>query len=248
MATPELAGGPWLALNSGPGEPARNMALDEALLETVAEIGRPVLRFYGWTEAAATFGYSQRYGDLEKATALRPLIRRPTGGGLVPHNADWTYSLVFPPGHFWHRLRAEESYQKAHEWVGLAFARLGVATTLSPCCRKEIPGQCFAGAEKYDLLWGRRKIAGAAQRRPRTGLLIQGSVQPPPFGLAAESHPDFLSSKLSQRTAWETAMLETGVEVLRGSWTRWVLPEPLSRRAESLRAEKYARADYNRKR
>jgi hypothetical protein len=46
--------------------------------------------------------------------------------------------------------------------------------------KSEIPGACFAGHERFDLLWRGRKIAGAAQRRNQLGLLIQGSVQLPP--------------------------------------------------------------------
>ena len=113
------------------------------------------------------------------ATYLRPLIRRPTGGGIVPHDADWTYSAVFPPGHEWHSLKAEESYRRIHDWLRLAFAELKMETELAPCCKKSAPGQCFAGHEKFDLLWHGKKIAGAAQRRNKLGLLIQGSVQPP---------------------------------------------------------------------
>jgi len=92
----------WLLLNSGKCGAAFNMALDEALLENVSRLGKPVLRFYGWTGPAATFGYFQKISEAERATHLRPLIRRPTGGGIVPHDADWTYSAVFPPGHEWH--------------------------------------------------------------------------------------------------------------------------------------------------
>jgi len=130
---------PWLLLQSGPGDPALNMALDEALLEGMSRLGRPGLRFYGWTEPAATFGYFQKYAEVERATHLRPLIRRPTGGGIVPHDADWTYSLVFPPGHEWHALKAEESYRRVHEWIQTAFAKLKVATELAPSCKKSFP-------------------------------------------------------------------------------------------------------------
>src|SRR5580698_4695661 len=121
------------------------MALDEALLQYAPKLGRPVLRFYSWLEPAATFGYSQSYAEVEKLTHLRPLVRRPTGGGLVPHDTDWTYSLIFPTGHFWHGLRAVESYRRAHEWIRDAFAKMDIATTLSPASQKEIPGQCFIG-------------------------------------------------------------------------------------------------------
>ena len=121
----------WYLLNSGPGAAAFNMAFDEALLEFVARLGRPVLRFYGWTERAASFGYSQKFADVAGMTCLRPLVRRPTGGGLVPHDADWTYTLAFPPGNGWYALRAPESYRTVHQWIRGAFARLKVETELA---------------------------------------------------------------------------------------------------------------------
>src|SRR4051812_44799911 len=111
----------WLRWQSGPGRAAENMATDEVLLDKVAELGKPVLRLYSWSEPAATFGYFQKYAEVAEMTPLRPLIRRPTGGGLVPHEADWTYSLVFPPKDSWHSLKAVESYLRAHGWVQAAF-------------------------------------------------------------------------------------------------------------------------------
>ena len=195
---------PWLLLPDVAGEPAWNMAMDEALLEAAPRLAKPVLRFYSWTEPCATFGYSQPFSEMARVTLLRPLIRRPTGGGLVPHDADWTYSVTFPPGHAWYALKATESYERVHQWIRDAFQKLGVATELSPCCKKEIPGQCFVGAEKSDVLWHGRKIAGAAQRRTKTGLLIQGSVQPPPIPLAKD--------------AWQKAMAKVAEEFFQVHW------------------------------
>jgi lipoyl(octanoyl) transferase len=222
----------WRQLNSGPGAPAFNMALDEALLEGSATRGEAVLRFYGWTEPAATFGYFQNFAEVELATPRRPLIRRPTGGGIVPHDADWTYSLTFPAGHEWYELRAEESYRRAHEWLLRAFAGLGVATELADAAKKSAPGQCFVGHENHDLLWHGRKVAGAAQRRNRLGLLIQGSVQPPPVGLT--------------RAAWEQAMLHASP--LAGVPGIFSWDESLRTRVNELVATRYSQAGYNRKR
>jgi lipoate-protein ligase A len=210
------------------------MALDEALLEAMPRVGQPALRFYGWIEPAATFGYFQRYTEVERATLLRPLIRRPTGGGIVPHDADWTYSLAFPSNHEWHSLRAEESYRRAHEWVRAAFARIGVVAELARCCRKTGPGQCFVGYEKSDVLWQGRKIAGAAQRRTRTGLLIQGSVQPPPLGLA--------------KIDWQQAMCDAANAAFGVKWEEFELDGPLRERAETLTAEKYSQPAFTQKR
>src|SRR5438046_2147891 len=121
----------WYLLRTGERGAAENMAVDEVLLERAAEVGTPVLRFYGWSEGGASFGYSQRYSEIARLTALRPLVRRPTGGGLVPHDKDRTYSLVFPPSAEWYGLKAVESYQRVHVWVQAAFERMGVATALA---------------------------------------------------------------------------------------------------------------------
>jgi lipoate-protein ligase A len=222
----------WRFINSVSGAPDFNMALDEALLEFAARLGVPVLRCYGWILPAATFGYFQHYAEIEQATLLRPLIRRPTGGGLVPHDADWTYSFAFPPDHEWHQLRAEESYRRVHEWIQAAFKKMGVETELAPCCKKTAPGQCFVGYEKFDLLWHGRKIAGAAQRRNKLGLLIQGSVQPPPVGLT--------------RHLWETAM--RAVAPGEDDWSELFVSGELLTRAQQLAAEKYSQTIYNQKR
>lgn len=221
-------------LNSGKCAPAFNMALDEALLEAAGRLGRPVLRFYGWMEPGATFGYFQKYADVERATLLRPLIRRPTGGGIVPHAADWTYSLVFPPNHDWYLLKAEESYRRMHEWIRSAFTKLEVVVELAPDSKKPAPESCFIGHVKSDLLWKGKKIAGAAQRRNRLGLLIQGSVQPPPISPA--------------RAEWERAMVKTGGTNYEIVWSDFEPGPQLQARALSLAAQKYSQPEFITKR
>jgi lipoate-protein ligase A len=218
---------------SGPGAPAENMAWDEVLLETIDVLGSPLLRLYGWSEPAATFGYSQKYAEVEQMTPLRPLLRRPTGGGLVPHDADWTYSLVFPRAHPWHHLRASQSYQILHRWIQGAFRQLGCSAELARHAAKSMPGQCFAGPDQFDLLWQNRKIAGAAQRRKRSGLLIQGSVQPPP-GLS--------------RHHWTQALLQTARDTWKTEFCPWTPPEHLQKLSGKLAAAKYSQPEYNEKR
>lgn len=253
----------WLLLQTGPGDTAFNMALDEALLEAMPRLGQPVLRFYGWTAPAASFGYFQKFSEVEKATMLRPLVRRPTGGGIVPHDADWTYSLACPSSGEWYSLRAEESYRRVHEWIQAAFARLEIQTELAPGCRKAAPGQCFAGYEKSDVLWRGKKIAGAAQRRTKSGLLIQGSVQPPPHSRISPSpskgapHPEGQKEREDWRERateslakidWQQAICDVAVRDFGARWSEFELDTLLREHAEALAREKYAQPAYNQKR
>ena len=209
--------------------PAWNMAADELLLQHAAALGQAVLRFYSWDQPSASFGYFQRYADVEALTGLRPLIRRPTGGGVVLHDeAEWTYSLTFPPTHPVWQLKAEESYRCVHEWVRHAFEVCGVATELCLETRATGPGQCFVGAEKCDLLFIGQKIAGAAQRLNRVGLLIQGSVQAKSTGIARE--------------AWEIAMLAES------DWSEWQPDGAFIDESTCLAKRKYASDVHNQNR
>ena len=220
----------WKILDTGKGESAWNMALDEALLESIARIDSPVLRFYGWNEPAATFGYFQHYADIAAWTQLRPLIRRPTGGGLVPHDNDWTYSVIIPPNDSWYQLRATESYRRLHEWIAAALQKAGIPAVLAAAANKEIPGQCFAGAEQHDVLVNGRKVAGAAQRRAREGLLIQGSIQQIPNS--------------ADRALWQKAMIDS----LPTPAKIWTLPQEILTRANDLAATKFAQTAHNQRR
>ncbi len=221
---------PWYHLDSGPGDPAWNMAVDEALLEHAAGLGCPVLRSYQWTVPAATFGYFQHHAEIAAFTALRPLLRRPTGGGLVTHGSDWTYSVIVPPGHPWHGLRAGASYERMHAWLRDAWCGLGVATHLAPDGNGAGPGRCFVGWEKSDLLWGDAKMGGAAQRRNRHGLLIQGSLQPVPEGVGRADF--FRALQAVARRDWGAAW--RGLPA--GDWMA---------RAAALDSEKYGRGEYH---
>jgi lipoate-protein ligase A len=224
----------WLRLSSCPSTAALNMALDAALLEAMPSLGQPVLRFYSWTERAASFGYFQKYAEVRPMTQLRPLVRRPTGGGLVPHDADWTYSVTIPTIHAWYALSAVDSYRRVHEWVRAAFLKLGLPTELAADCRKALLGQCFVGHEKFDVLWHGQKIAGAAQRRTRTGLLIQGSVQPPPVKI--------------QRTDWEPAFCDVAATDYGVVWKEFIPNDALNRRVIELAETIYAKTAHNERR
>jgi len=225
--------GPWYLLQTGGRPAAENMAVDEILLDLAPQLGKAVLRFYHWTEAAASFGYFQKFAEVQCMTALRPLVRRPTGGGLVSHEADWTYSLIFPPSDPWYALRAAESYRRLHEWIRDAFQKAGLQSELSPGSQNRVAGQCFVGAEQFDLVWQGSKIAGAAQRRTRQGLLIQGSIQPPLHLAKAD---------------WQQAFCDVASDQSGVKWTPLELAPEWERRIQELARSKYASPEYNERR
>src|SRR5271170_4296232 len=128
---------PWRLLVHGVGSPARNMAVDEALLR---EIAAPVLRLYEWDVPAVSLGYFQ-------AAALapegRPFIRRYTGGGLVDHARDITYTIVLPRAHPWMELSAPESYCVVHRGVQAALAACGIESDLTSAAPAGESEACF---------------------------------------------------------------------------------------------------------
>lgn len=155
-----------------PRSAAMNMAIDEALLLTVTE---PTLRAYRWDTAAVSFGYFERYAEVSKVYPDRVLVRRWTGGGTVDHAEDFTYSLVIPSAH----LGPPRAVYAAVHWA--------VAKALGPgaiLARDDFEtrglGGCFQNPVRDDVMFQGRKVAGAAQRRTRHGLLLQGSVSPRP--------------------------------------------------------------------
>lgn len=152
-----------------------NMAIDEWLLLHQPPV--PVLRSYRWLHPAVTFGFAEKAGPIRAMYPDREMTRRWTGGGVVEHGEDATYSLVLPRASAPDWQNSAAVYARVHEAVALVLRARGV-----PAFRVEdgvqIPGSlCFHAPVRHDVLVHGRKVAGAGQRRTREGVLHQGSLQ-----------------------------------------------------------------------
>lgn len=172
-----------LHLDSTPHAGAWNMAVDQAWLESA---DTPVLRVYDWDQPTVTIGYAQNLAKLGETLPDWPVMRRWTGGGVVLHENDETYSVIVPAGHAWAETRPLDSYRLIHSALadGLNAADLTGCRIAGPEDLIENPF-CFVAPALHDVVRGKVKIAGAGQRRGKLGLLHQGSVQqvslPPGF-------------------------------------------------------------------
>jgi len=169
-----------------PQSASMNMSIDEVLLET-ARI--PTVRFYRWRSPALSFGYFGKFSEVAMYAAERDLVRRWTGGGIVFHGDDLTYSIVIPASDPAFAESSIAIYEKIHRALADALNEAGECAVVAggvdlggvALARKAgvtaAGYSCFANPVRADVMMDGRKIAGAAQRRTRRGLLQQGSIQ-----------------------------------------------------------------------
>lgn len=196
--TNEMFAGLDVYHDSGSHSAAMNMAIDEALLEYATD---PVIRFYCWQSPALSFGYFGRFADVASYASERDLVRRWTGGGIVFHGTDLTYSIVIPARDAVFTESSISIYEKIHCALCDVLLEAGHAALLGTETGVNDPGyNCFANPVRADLLIDGRKIAGAAQRRTRRGLLQQGSIQGVDIGKRlAQRFAQTLSANCSER-------------------------------------------------
>ncbi|MBC2606990.1 lipoate--protein ligase family protein [Pelagicoccus albus] len=166
------------------GSAAQHMAFDSLLLQRYQPADAIRFRHYEWVRNAYTFGLSQRYSYItsEVSDHSAEIVRRPTGGGLVDHTADWTYTLVIPSSHPFSKGQPVDSYRDVHQCMIDALALQGVEAefNLTPPSQST-PSVCFNKAELYDVVLTNlpSKVAGAAQKRSKAGYMLQGSIWKP---------------------------------------------------------------------
>ena len=142
------------------------------------------IRFYSWKFPAITVGYSQypkEWVNLFHCYDLGIEVeRRPTGGGVVFHNRDLTWSIAGPKETLGVNTIAE-CYQKIHRAVASGLTRhLGLSLFLANCkeavSSNQLPSFCFAVPVGYDIMASNRKLVGGAIRWTKKKFLYQGTL------------------------------------------------------------------------
>ena len=222
----------WFLWRDGSRSPYENMAIDELLLLRATELARPLIRIYDWNRPSVSIGYVQKYEAAPQQGYT--IVRRPTGGGVVFHNVDLTYTAVIPAGHAICALDRMESYRVFHRAILRLLAHFGHHGQLSPdeCGPVDrATMQCFTTPTRYDVVCDHAKYAGAAQRRTREGILHQGSIAIK----AADGDKEALAQNLISSLATEFSL----------RWRPFIPTEGFMAAAEELSRNKYAMPEWN---
>ena len=216
------------------------MAADELLAAEAVARGRPLVRFYGWSEPTLSLGGFQRLADARATPGVGglALVRRPSGGGAILHGSDLTYAVAVPREHPW-GASAQLLYDTFHAALVRLLRERGIAAAQHPGRESAAADQeqllCFDRRARGDVVIAAEtgadghKILGSAQRRLRGAVLQHGSLllRSPGPGLAA--HHAGLDRLAVAAGPWEprqlaTAWLEAvaGGEESTGAGSGWV--------------------------
>jgi lipoyl(octanoyl) transferase len=189
----------WRFIDTGEGDCYSNMAIDEALFQAY-EPGRsmPIFRIYAWNPAAFSIGFSQdpvtEFDLKECERSGIDFVRRMTGGGVIFHDKELTYSIVCSEKDIEKTYFAKEMYKTLCSFLIKAYQNMGIDAEFSLMADKppKAGWVCFRHKERYDIVIGGKKLGGNAQRRRRDMIFQHGSI---PFQLSPEKYRRFLKNK-----------------------------------------------------
>jgi len=179
----------WRLIIDGPATGASNMAVDEALFESVQAGGQPVLRLYRWQPGCLSLGRNQAAAGFDPRIAAArgiDIVRRPTGGLAVYHDRELTYAAALPA-----RLLGgpRATYIALNDALARGLRRLRidadrvsrsdppqpVAAPVNGATRAGTH-PCFEKAAHGEIGVGGRKLVGSAQRCVAHTVLQHGSI------------------------------------------------------------------------
>lgn len=267
----------WRLIYDQPALGARNMAVDEAILQAVsAGDSPPTLRLYAWDPFCLSLGYAQAEADVDAARLAAfgwYTVRRPTGGRAILHGDELTYSVTVPMNHPLADGDILASYRTISIGLLDALKMLGAQpqSELHPESQQVVKGPvCFEVPSHYEITSGARKLIGSAQVRRSKGILQHGSL--PLYGDVAricevlrfdtedqrETARDrvreraiTLEDAAGRRIEWEeaaTAVADAFAQRFSLNWQESGLSASEEARAAQLEAEQYSSPAWQHKR
>lgn len=173
----------WRLLRHGAAAGDENMAIDEAITQSIAAgLVPPTLRFYAWDPPCVSLGRNQPVAGLDLARCAArgyDVVRRPTGGRAILHTDEMTYSIVASPEHPLMQGYVLDSYLRISHGLVAGLRRLGIDAQEAPGTNRagpDVSAACFEVPSAYEIVAGARKVLGSAQARRGASVLQHGSL------------------------------------------------------------------------
>lgn len=172
-------------IRSEPASATYNMAMDEKIFFRYMKDGIPVFRIYSWQAPSFTYGLSQKPArELNMEECLKDnisVVKRMTGGGILFHHNEVTYSFTCSKEDIGEDKDLFVSYRKICAFLIFFYQSLGLKPSFA--CetdsfnhRNAAHPLCSASHEKYDIVINNKKIGGNAQKRNRQAVFQHGSI------------------------------------------------------------------------
>ena len=215
----------WRLIDTGSLPGPANMAIDEALLRSFEPAkSLPILRLYGWSPPALSLGRFQSADQVLNLERCREddvaIVRRITGGGVIYHAEEITYSIVCTPGQIPPAASVKDSFRVLTGFLLAFYRQLGLdaayALDSAPVGARlgERTAFCFAGKESFDILVNGCKIGGNAQRRMKELIFQHGSI---PLKNLAASGLRYMREDDAELAQAATGLAECGINAGSGS-------------------------------
>jgi lipoate-protein ligase A len=153
-----------------------NMQIDELLVNNFE--GSPTFRLYSWKKDSFSIGRFQKIEDIKNHHELGSnWAKRITGGGVLLHGCDISYSLVLPVSYFGNKS-VKESYEFICSFILDFYKNLNLHVEFAKDTDVNLSKSpfCQVGFEPYDIIVNGRKIGGNAQRRTKELIFQHGSI------------------------------------------------------------------------
>jgi len=175
--------GEWnLIIDRTPLKGSWNMAVDDFLFQSLSEEPQTYVRLYAWEKPTVSLGYSQKIFkvlDIEYCQKKGiDIVRRITGGKLVLHHKEVTYSISSSDEEIF-TSTLNDSYRIISEALMRGLDKMG----LKPCLADAAPGSyvrgnlpCFSYPARNEVEIDGKKIIGSAQKREGSKFIQHGSI------------------------------------------------------------------------
>jgi lipoate-protein ligase A len=162
------------------------MRWDREALESQRDVtALPVVRFYRWNIPTLSYGRLQSRGAAESLSAVlggKAVVERPTGGGMVLHDSDISFSVVWRRDHPALPPCIKNVYRLFHEAIAGELRSEAMNVSLHAAeGTPRIPSEaCYRDYSQDDVVWEGQKLVGGALRVTSWGRLYQGNFKPSP--------------------------------------------------------------------